>query len=330
MRRVHVRENLLRNLYINQHLTTYQIAEKLGFCQGTIWKRLKEYQIKTRLSYIPASLTREQLSKWYLDRKLSTWEIEKKFGYPRGTIYRKLKEFGLNTRNIASSHIRFSRQDFSGDILEKAYLVGFRIGDLNITKCGPQSETIVTKCGSTKKGQIRLFRDLFSHYGHILQGKLTKEGKINIQVNLNLTFSFLLAKNPNSYQWVFNNKDTFFSFLAGFSDAEGSFFISEDKAVFALGNYNKILLAKIRKKLFELGIETPELSIYHSKGLRSSNGYINNGDYFTLHCSRKKYLLRILEEFKQYLKHPDKLKTMEKSLQNIIDRNKKYGDLRMA
>ena len=167
MRRVHVRENLLRNLYINQHLTTYQIAEKLGFCQGTIWKRLKEYQIKTRLSYIPASLTREQLSKWYLDRKLSTWEIEKKFGYPRSTVHRKLKEFGLNTRNIATSHIVFSRKDFSGDIFEKAYLIGFRIGDLNITKRGTQSETIVVKCASTKQGQLELFRNLFSKYGHI-------------------------------------------------------------------------------------------------------------------------------------------------------------------
>src|SRR3989344_5569661 len=324
MRKVSISKDLLRDLYLKQGLTTYQISEKLGFCQGTVWNRLKEYAIKPRLSYIPVNLSKKQLKSWYIDQKLSTWEIEKKFGYSRGTLYKKLKEFNLPTRNIAESHIRFSRNNFSGDILEKAYLIGFRIGDLNITKCGPQSETIIAKCATTKQGQLKLFKNLFALYGHIIEGKPTKDNKINIQANLNPSFSFLLDKSHDGYKWVFNNKDTFFSFLAGFSDAEGSFFISEDKAVFALGNYNKILLAKIRKKLFELGIETPELSIYHSKGLRSSNGYINNGDYFTLHCSRKKYLLRILEEFKQYLKHPDKLKTMEKSLQNIIDRNKKY------
>ena len=329
MRRVHVRENLLRNLYINQHLTTYQIAEKLGFCQGTIWKRLKEYQIKTRLSYIPASLTREQLSKWYLDRKLSTWEIEKKFGYPRSTVHRKLKEFGLNTRNIATSHIVFSRKDFSGDIFEKAYLIGFRIGDLNITKRGTQSETIVVKCASTKQGQLELFRNLFSKYGHILEGKLTKEGKINIQANLNLSFSFLLDKSPDSYKWAFDNKKIFFAFLAGFTDAEGSFFISQGRGVFAIGNYDKPLLLKIKQSLNEFGIGTPQLSVYYREQRKTYNGYRSKSDYHTLTCSKKVSLIKLLSLLGPHIKHPDKINKTRLIKNNMIERNFKFGNINM-
>ena len=327
MRRVDIQENILRNLYINQHLTTYQIAEKLGFCQGTIWKRLHEYKIKPRLSYVPVGFTEEQLKKWYVSQKLSTWEIEKRFGHSRGTIHRKLKEFGLITRNIAVSHIRFPRVNFSGDILEKAYLVGFRIGDLNVTKRGIKSETIVVKCASTKQGQLELFRNLFSKYSHILEGKRTKEGKINIQANLNLSFSFLLDKSPNGYSWVFGNKKTFFAFLAGFSDAEGSFFISQGKGIFAIGNYDKLLLLKIKRSLSEFGIDTPQLSVYYQEQRKMYNGYRSKSDYHILTCSKKVCLIKLLSFLELHIKHPDKLEKARLIKSNIIERNFKFGNI---
>src|SRR3989344_7594941 len=109
MRRVDIQENILRNLYINQHLTTYQIAEKLGFCQGTIWKRLHEFKIKPRLSYVPVGFTKEQLKKWYLNDRLSTWEIQKRFGYSRSSLHRKLLEHGIESRNISVSHVQYQR-----------------------------------------------------------------------------------------------------------------------------------------------------------------------------------------------------------------------------
>lgn len=331
MRKVLISKDLLQDLYVNQGLTTYQVAEKLGFCQGTIWKRLCEYGIKPRLSYVPVDLSKKQLKNWYIDQKLSTWEIEKRFGYSRGTIHRKLKEYCLGTRNIAVSHIRFPRKDFNGDILEKAYLTGFRIGDLNVTKRGLQSETITIKCASTKQGQLDLFKNLFAKYGHIIQGKPTKEGKINIQANLNPSFSFLLDKSPKSYQWVFRQKKTFFAFLAGFSDAEGSFFISKNgQAGFSIGNYDLELLKIIQLTLGRYKIPTPNLSVSYRKGLFGSNGYISNGDYYTIHCSRKKFLLQILNLLKPYLKHPDKVKKVKLLRGNIVKRNQLYGNLKMA
>lgn len=329
MRKVFISQKLLRELYLSQNLTTYQIAEKIGVCQATIWKRLHEFNIKARLCYTPVVFTKEQLEKWYLTDKLSTWEIEKRFGHSRSTIHRKLKEYGLETRNIAVSHIRFPRKDFSGNILEKAYLVGFRIGDLNVTKCGPKSETIAIKCATTKQGQIELFKNLFSKYGHIIQGQPTKSGKINIQANLNLTFSFLLDKGLGSYKWVFNNKDTFFAFLAGFSDAEGSFFITQGKGMFSLGNYDKPLLLKIKKSLEQFEIETPKLGTYYQIKRKRYGGYLSKSDYYTLSCSKKIYLLKLLYLLRPYVKHPDKLRKARIIEDNISERNLRFGNINM-
>ncbi len=330
MKKFLIAQDLLKDLYVNQQLTTYQIAEKLGFCQGTIWKRLREYKIKTRNPWNAVNFDKEMLEDWYLNQKLSTWEIEKRYGYIRGTVYRKLKEFKIPVRNIAISHIINERRDFNGDKIEQAYLIGFRIGDLNVTKRGPKSETIVVKCASTQKEQINLFKNLFSRYGHILEGKPTKLKKINIQISLNLSFSFLLSKNPKSYQWVFEKQNTFFAFLAGFSDAEGSFMVtSKGLAVFALGNYDIGLLLKIKKFLQKYGIEIPKITVDYRKGTFAKNGYISNGDYHILHCSRKKYLLKLLSCLKPYLKHLDKVKKVTLLEQNILDRNIKYNNLKM-
>ena len=325
MRKVSIPQELLRELYLNQGLTTYQIADKLGFCQGTIWKRLHKYKITPRLSYTPVGFTKEQLKKWYFDQKLSTWEVEKRFGYSRGTVHRKLKEFGLGTRNIAISHIRFPRKNFSGDFLEKAYLIGFRIGDLNISKCGPQSETVAVKCATTKQGQLILFKTLFSKYGHIIEGKPTKEGKINIQANLNLSFSFLLNKNQGVYKWGFNNKDTFFAFLGGFSDAEGCYFIDKrGQAGFSIGNYDLELLKKIQLTLKRYNIPIPNFSVSYRKGVLGSNGYVSNGDYYILSCHKKTSLLRLLNLLKPHIKHPNKVNKALEVEQNIIERNLRF------
>ena len=330
MRRVDIPRELLRELYLNQKLTTYQIADKLRFCQGTIWKRLHEYGIKPRLSYTPIGFTKAQLKEWYTRQKLSTWKIEKQFGYSRGTVHRKLNEFGLNTRNISASHVQFPRKDFGGNVLKKAYFVGFRVGDLNVVKRGLQSETITIKCASTKEGQIELFKKLFASYGHVLLGKPTKEGKINMEANLNPSFSFLLRKDPGSYKWVFQSKETFFAFLAGFFDAEGSFFISNGQGVFCVGNYDSALLKKIKKYLKKFGIETPKLSVYYQSQRRVYNGYLSKKDYYTLRCSRKVYLLKLINNIKPHLQHPDKLRALKGVKANIINRNRLYGNLLMC
>lgn len=126
------------------------------------------------------------------------------------------------------------------------------------------------------------------------------------------------------------NKDFFFSFLTGFADAEGCFFLSRGRAGFALGNYNYPLLLQIKNKLANLGILTQKITNDHLEGYKGSDGYKRRADYFNLRCQRKKYLLLLANMLLRHMKHPDKQKNAVTALKNISKRNLLFGNLRMS
>ena len=195
-KRVKISKKLLGNLYNKQKLNTFQIANQLSCCQATIWKKLHKFNIKPNLPGPKrVNLTKEQLKDLYINKKLSTWQIESRLKIPRSTIHRKLKEFNISPRNRSDSHIIYPRKDFSGNLTEKAYLIGFRIGDLGVRKIYPNSKTISVASGSTIEEQIILIRNLFKKYGRIWVSK-RKNNKINIQASLNESFDFLLLSSP--------------------------------------------------------------------------------------------------------------------------------------
>jgi len=310
----------LKKLYEKEKLTTYQIANKFGCCQATIWKKLIGLGIKRRRphdlnSNVPS---KETLIHLYLNKKLSTWEIGKKYKYSRGTVHRKLKEFGIVTRSRAEAHIIYPRNDFSGDLVEKAYLIGFRIGDLGVRKIYPNSKTICIASGSTIPEQIELIKNLFKKYGNVWVKK-TKDGKINIQSNLNLSFEYLLSKNfPD---WVEKNREYFFSFLAGFTDAEGTISQANKLDYYSLGNYDKQLLFIIYKNLNKLGIRCNVPNSDNRKGKTNSQGYKYSSNYWSLRIYRKKDLLNLLLKLKPYIRHKLKIKALKKAEDRIILRN---------
>jgi hypothetical protein len=320
--RLSISRGELKELYEKKKLTTYQIAEKLDCCQGTIWKRLKEFKIKRRKphelnSNIPS---REILINLYKNKKLSTWEIEKKHGYCRGTVHRKLKEFKIGTRGRAESHISFPRKNFSGNLIEKAYIIGFRIGDLGVRKIHPGSKTICVASGSTKIEQIELIKGLFENYGPVWIQKL-KNGKMNIQANLDESFNFLVSKETP--RWVTKTKKAFFSFLAGFTDAEGHIGIHNGMAQFSLGNYDYNLLKLIDQKLKKFGLKINFFSDKR-KGKKNNEGYIYRDNYHSIRIYKKEDLLVFFKEVGRYMKHKNKIEDLKKAKDNIIRRNKKW------
>ncbi len=310
------------NLYEKQKLNTYQIAKKFNCCQTTIWKKLIKFNIPRRKPYklnsnVPS---KNQLIEYYLNKKLSTWQIEKSYGFSRGTIHRKLKEFNIKTRDRADSHIINFRKNFSGDLIEKAYLIGFRIGDLGVRKIYPNSKTISVASGSTIKNQIILIKNLFKDYGKINIQK-TKKGKFNIQIALNETFNFLLEHNPP--RWVFDNKNYFFSFLAGFSDAEGSIKVYNNLAQYSLGNYNYTLLTLIRNNLIKYKINCNKIIVDKRKGKKNNQGYVYRDNYSSLRLGSKKELPALLLELSKYMKHLDKIKDLNIAINNLNKRQLK-------
>ncbi len=317
----------LEDLYENQKLTTYQIAEKYGCCQATIWKRLKEFSIKARSpNELRANIpSKETLETFYIQAKLSTWEIEKRFGFSRGTVHVKLKEYGIKRRSRAESHFLYPRKDFIGNSLEAAYLIGFRIGDLRVRKMYKNSETISVECGSTKEEQLELISGLFGKYVHIWVGRKNKRGAKNIIANLPLSFDFLLTKLAP--ERIFQVREEFFSFLAGFTDAEGNIRIDKDGvAVFQLGNCDKVLLERIKRSLTQFGIKASGLYLGRKKGSISSKGYPLNEDYWHLVVAKKSDLLKLLGALKPHIKHHAKIPVLEKAIESIERRNRLFGE----
>lgn len=324
MKKILIYREQLFDLYTNKKLTTFQIADKLGCCQATVWKRLRQFGIRSRLpGTARVNITKNQLEQLYLKQKLSTWRIEKKLNIPRSTIHRKLKEFSVPTRDISDSHIIYQKKNFSGNLLEKAYLIGFRIGDLGVRKQGPNSKTIVVATGSTIKEQIALVNRLFESYGHIWI-KEAKYHKINIYVILNQSFDFLLSKEFPA--WVETDKSLFFAFLAGFSDAEGTISIFDKRAYYSLGNYDGNLLKLIYCNLNRFGINCKKPTRDNRKGKLNSQGYPYRSNYWSLHVHKKQDLLRLLQELKHYIKHKNKLQSLNSAIVNIQNRNKIFGE----
>jgi hypothetical protein len=322
---VKISSSQLNELYTNQKLNTYQIAQKLNCCQATVWKRLVRFNIKRRTPYELNSNVpqKNKLIEYYLNKKLSTWKIEKRYGFSRGTVHRKLKEYGIGTRDLATSNIVNKRKDFSSNLIEKAYLIGFRIGDLGVRKIWPNSKTITVASGSTIKEQIELIKSLFKEYGKV-KIKTARNKKINIWVALNESFIFLLSKEIPP--WIEKNEKLFLSFLAGFTDAEGNIGIYNKQAVFQIGNYNKNILSFICNNLNKLGIVCNGPYESDTSKYFSPEGYGHSQNYFQIRVNRKDSLLKLFNLLRQYIKHKNKIKALKKAEKNIINRNIKYDN----
>ncbi|HUS49975.1 MAG TPA: hypothetical protein VMZ91_07400 [Candidatus Paceibacterota bacterium] len=321
--RTNIKKKDLEKLYKKQKLTTYEIAEKYDCCQATIWKKLVEFNIPRRTPYelnsnVPS---KKELIKLYIDKKLSTWEIQKRHGYSRSTIHRKLKKYRIKIRSPAKSHIIYPRKDFSGDLVEEAYLIGFRIGDLRVRKIW-NGDTINVDCGSTIVEQIDLIKKLFESYGNVWISKPTKSRRTQVEVKLNTSFSFLLSKEVP--KWVLNNKKPFFSFLAGFIDAEGSIKVYKNQARLQIGNYDSNLLFLIRKKLNDFGIECPRVYETDTSNYITPDGYHHNQNYWQLKMCKKTFLLELFKLIEPFIKHQNKIKDLKIAKLNILNRNNKF------
>lgn len=276
--------------------------------------------------WVPAYLDipKDTLRELYLVKRLSSRKIAKLFNCAYSTIDIKIRLAKFPIRNLAEAHIIYPRKNFDGDLTEKAYLVGFRIGDLRVRKVYKNSKTINVDCGSTKPEQIELIKQLFSPYGRVWIGKPNYKGAQQIECFLNDSFSFLLSKDPE--EWMFSNRQHFIGFLAGFTDAEGTIFITKKGlSCFAIGNYDISLLTKIKSKLEIFGITPHKITCSKRQGLIASHGYRYNHDYWTLSISRKADMLKLLSLIGPYLKHAKRITQMKAAIKNIEERNKLYG-----
>lgn len=310
------------NLYSHKKISSSKIAEKYGCCKATILKRLRTADAKIRKAGVSRlKVSDNELKELYANKKLTTRKIAELFKCGRSTIHRKIAKLGI-ARDISVSHMKYPRKPFSGSDVEKAYLLGFAIGDLRVRKVGKRSKTIKVDCGSTKNEQIGLIYGMFSKYGHVWIGKKTKSGKKQIEAFVGDSFDFLLDGRQKA-AWALKG-DCFAPFLAGFTDAEGSIFITNGKAAFSIGNYDEELLRLLREGLLKRRIWP--VRIYRArKRYQIAGGYKQKHHYWHLKINGKEQLLKLFNMLTPYILHEKRKEDIQKALKNIALRDSKSG-----
>ena len=88
---------------------------------------------------------------------------------------------------------RYRRADFSGDICEKAYLVGFRLGDLHVAlEVVARSSSSARAPGANKS----IFRLLFEPYGHVYTDEATVAQRQRQSIGMAVAASIMTFELP--------------------------------------------------------------------------------------------------------------------------------------
>lgn len=177
-RRVNLSADELHELYVRQGKTMTEIATQLGIGASSVRRRLHELGIVARprgpkgsKESAPLTLTEQDLRELYLEQRLSIPQIAELYGCANETIRQRLLKYHIPIRSFSQAHLVQhgtidEYRDFDGDECEKAYLLGFRLGDLNVLREHRTSEVLRISCGSSKVEQIELVKQLFQPYGH--------------------------------------------------------------------------------------------------------------------------------------------------------------------
>ena len=267
----------------------------------------------------------------YVEEQLTLSAIAAREGCSMTTVWRRLKAAGIACREGGLGP-RYARGDLSGDVCERAYLVGFRIGDLHVAREG--SRTIVVKCTSTRDEQIELFRSLFGSYGHVYTDEATiarrQRQTIGMEVRLNLTFDFLLAKQDAVPDWVLEQDDTFFAFLAGYLDAEGYICTYLPRGYrtpqvrIEVRSYDAHLLRQLAAGLAKRGIACPPVRSRTTARYVNRAGVRSNREMWGLAVCRQDSLLVLFTSIDPYLRHDRRRRDMLRAWEIVTKATNKY------
>lgn len=325
--RINIPKERLIDLYITQKLSTSAISKIFSCNHVTILNYLRKYNIPRRSKLgnrKSVSITKEILFNLYQKKKMTQKQIAQKYGHSRYGIQRWMKIYGVKSRSLSQAFTKYPKFNFTEDFIKKAYIIGFRLGDLNVYKV---HELIQVRCSTTKEAQITLIENLFKRYGNVHIWK-AKRGTFEIIALLNKSFSFLLPKKDEIESWIKPNNKYFLSFLAGYSDAEGSYYLRKPYSrfgkvgwgVFEIQTYDKNIIYAIYIYLKALGIKST-FSKSRSAGYIDKRGIKTNKDCWRISIVKKQSLWNFIKLIESYHKHTDKLKNLKEVKDNLIARN---------
>ena len=314
-KKIIIQKEKLQDLYLGQRLSVSETAKKIGISHCSLYYKLKEAGIEPRKKRL-FNPSKNKLEKLYLKNKLSCSKIAQIYGINTVTVFEKLKKYSIKTRSYLESNIKYPKKVFDGSNELKAYMVGFRLGDLNVKSLSEKS-TVIIKSSTTKEDQVNLIKEIYGGYGHFW---VKRYGDLfSTMTFLDNSFNFLVKKEDDVDDWIMQRDKFFFAFLAGYSDAEGNFGIYGNAARFRIGSYDKNILKKIYLKLNSLEIKAN----FNLEG-RAVKGK-HNQDFYRVSINGKKSLIRFINLLKPYIKHAKRYKDMVLCEKNILERNKKQN-----
>ena len=194
---------------------------------------------------------KKNLEDLYINKGLSPYKIADLLNCSFSTVTNRLNEYKIPLKSNSVARQRYFKKDFSDSSRVKAYMIGFRIGDLNVYQTNPGSEVIIVRCHTTTTDQLDVIDKLFGRYGKVTISSHI-DGSYHINCFLNKSFSFLLNKGLDYSEII--SEDDFYAFFAGYLDAEGYVGINQGRARLKIDSYDKEILSWIRIKLNSYGI----------------------------------------------------------------------------
>ncbi len=320
-----LRETLIQ-LYEVEQLSLKAVGERLGCCASTVLKELQRHGIRVRTKSEAQQLRHNSPSNAEIKRlyeaRLSQQKVAERLGRGHSTIQTRLQRLGVKPRTLSEANTIYPKRDFDGSPVHKAYLIGFRQGDLHVVLAQEGGQTILLSCTTTRPEQIELIRDLFVPYGRVWVSEPSgKRDQRSIHCLLNPSFRFLLLNQDEIEDWILQDTTTFAAYLAGYIDAEGCFRIHQGQGQFRLGTTDKRIIHQCHEQLLALGIQCPAVRLIRKAGHVAKSGIINRKDMWELAVYRKDSLLKLAALLRPYLKHAKRRRDMDEVVQNVIERN---------
>ncbi len=271
-------------------------------------------------------ITKQKLIRLYIDKKLTPQKIGELLGCSFATVRNRMKEFGITFRRPSIARQRFDKKDFSGDPVEEAYLIGFRVGDLNVYVPNLQtSNTLVARCHTTDIPQVKLMKAIFSQYGAVRVSKSIHGYSINCY--LNRSFDFLLPKKRP--ERIDGEMKVVAAFVAGYVDAEGNFIVNQGRGRFKLDSYDVDVLFWMDNWLKRQNIKSLFRQIARkgdTQYIRGKLGYFHE-NLWRINVNEAKSLKRFIGFILPYLKHSRRIQQAKQMLANIEARIR-YGSVK--
>lgn len=279
---------------------------------------------------------REVLDELHNGRRLSLLRISQMVGKSYTKIWGLCRALEMPTRNVAeadrnSAELRskHKRSPFDGTEEERAYMLGFKNGDL--TALQVSGTAVMVTSTTTHPAFANLFRELFEKYGPVYQYPMQEKGKgykWKLAVRLDNSFQFLLASGAIALSLVSRDRRAFMSWLAGLLDSDGSINLTHSnkhaRILLVLHNTDLKLLQSAKQVLgsFGYGFVGPYQTM--KKGMVTPRGIKYTKAMWNIALERTWEAKKLLGELP--LKHGEK--TRRKALALSLNRGARWEPLK--